>query len=116
MRIVLDDIRPLRSDDPDFPVAIEAMRSAAATPILHGHRDRFWMVDASGDEPVDMVAVVDLTALGNMAAGSHGDWAERSKDIAIHRLNGEYAVRDVLESLVRVIRERRLAAEAGPRP
>lgn len=107
----LNAMRPLDPADPDFQVAIEAMKRALSHPMVKGAGTRYWLVDLSGNEAADIVAVVDLVSLGNIARGSD-DWASYSEFLKIHPLTDRHAMTDVLEAVIRRVRALREVASA----
>ena len=109
----LRSIRPLDPGDPDFPVAVDAMESALRVAAPGGMS--FWLVDNSAEAPADMVAVIDVAALGRMAISDPGTWDERAATLRVTPLHDRDAMRATLESVILLVRDARLRA-AVPAP
>lgn len=104
----LNAMRPLDPSNPDFPVAIDLMRTSLMKPNAVGAGPFFLLVDSAGKEPIDLVSVVDLPALGVIAHGSSvGEWLSYSKALRIYSLTDRHAMTDVLESVMHRLRRLR---------
>jgi len=111
----ISDLKPICDGDADFIASIAALNQALATARLRDHRQTFWLVDHGAHELRDAVSIVDLSEFGNFAIGS-ANWANQANDIALHDLLGQYALIDVLESVLSIRRRLRLAEENSAAP
>ena len=111
----LNALRPLDLGDPDFAAAVETMKHKLSSPMVTSPNAAFWLLDMTGTEPADMVSVVDLKALGNIARGSP-DWGKYSEGLRLRSLDDPYAASDVLESMLHRMREVRTETPAPSGP
>jgi hypothetical protein len=111
----LEAMRPLYSDDQDFPVVIAAMKRAYSQPIVKSGGPRYWLVDTVGGEVEDMVSVVDLASFGNIARGST-DWVAYSGNLRLYPVADRHAASDVLEAVVHGMRKLRREAPSPSGP
>jgi len=111
----LNEMKPLNPNDPDFPVAVAAMKNALTTEIGSKRGERYWLVDLSGSEATDIVSVVDLTAIGNIARGTI-DWPEAAGKMRIHRIDDRHSAQDVLEAVIWRLRQIRTEPASEPQP